>query len=177
MNLIYIYGPPGVGKYTVGKELSKITGYKLFHNQLSIEFVLSVFEFGTPAFNKLVLKFRAEIIEEAARNNVSLIFTSGYAKGYNEDIMKDIVNRVEKHKGKVYFVQLFCEKKELMKRIGNPSRKSFHKIRSRTFMEKILKRYNHFSSIPFRKSLFIDNTRRNPKDVAREIASHYKLGK
>ena len=94
MNMIYIYGPPGVGKYTVSKKLSKLTGYKLFHNQLSIEFVMSVFDFGTPAFNNLVLKYRADMIEEAAKNGISLIFTSSYAKGFNDSIIKGIIRRV-----------------------------------------------------------------------------------
>ena len=88
MNLVYIYGPPGVGKLTVSKELQKLLGYKLFHNQLSIEFVKSVFDFGTPSFNKLVLDNRARIIEEAAIQGVSLIFTSAYAKGVNDGIRR-----------------------------------------------------------------------------------------
>ena len=44
MNFIIIYGPAAVGKMTVGKELSKLTGYKLFHNHMSIEFVLQFFD-------------------------------------------------------------------------------------------------------------------------------------
>ena len=68
MDLVYIYGPPGVGKFTVATSLSKLTGYRLFHNQLSIEFVRSVFDFGTPSFNRLVLKFRAEMMEQAAKD-------------------------------------------------------------------------------------------------------------
>ena len=37
MKLVFIYGLPGVGKLTVAKELSIITGYKLFHNQCSLK--------------------------------------------------------------------------------------------------------------------------------------------
>jgi shikimate kinase len=32
MNFIVIFGPPAVGKMTVGQELARLTGYKLFHN-------------------------------------------------------------------------------------------------------------------------------------------------
>jgi adenylate kinase family enzyme len=32
MHLVVIFGPPAVGKMTVGHELTKLTGYKLFHN-------------------------------------------------------------------------------------------------------------------------------------------------
>jgi hypothetical protein len=48
--LLFIIGPPAVGKMTVGKGLSHRTGLPLFHNHLSIEAVLPVFDFGTEAF-------------------------------------------------------------------------------------------------------------------------------
>jgi shikimate kinase len=41
MNFILITGPQAVGKMTVGQELEKITGLKLFHNHMSIELVLA----------------------------------------------------------------------------------------------------------------------------------------
>ena len=35
--LVIIFGPPAVGKMTVGSKLSKLTGLKLFHNHMTIE--------------------------------------------------------------------------------------------------------------------------------------------
>lgn len=175
MDIVYIYGPPGVGKFTVGRELARLTGYRLFHNQLSIEFVRSVFDFGTPVFNKLVLKYRAEMIEEAAKGNISLIFTSAYARGLNDSIIKDIIRRVERNRGKVHLVQLRCDEDVLLKRIKNASRRSFYKIRSPKKLEELLRRYDHTSSIPFRKSLCVDNTRIAPKAAAMKIIGYYRL--
>lgn len=43
MKLVVIIGPQAVGKMTVGHELEKITGLKLFHNHSSIEVVLPYF--------------------------------------------------------------------------------------------------------------------------------------
>ena len=34
---ILIIGPQAVGKMTVGQELAKMTGYKLFYNHMTIE--------------------------------------------------------------------------------------------------------------------------------------------
>ncbi|MDE1860385.1 MAG: AAA family ATPase [Candidatus Micrarchaeota archaeon] len=177
MDLVYIYGPPGVGKFTVGKELSRMTGYKLFHNQLSIEFVRSVFEFGTEPFNRLVINYRKEMIEEAARNKVSLIFTSAYASGYNDEFMKGVIRSVEKHGGKVHFVQLYCDKDVLLRRVRGKSRTEFYKIRSSRKLDELLHKYNHMSTIPFRSSLFVDNTSITPRQAAMKIASYYKLKK
>ena len=36
MKTVYIYGAPGAGKLTVGKELSRLTGFSLLHNHRKI---------------------------------------------------------------------------------------------------------------------------------------------
>ena len=40
---VIILGPHAVGKMTVGQELSKITGLRLFHNHMSIEVARKLF--------------------------------------------------------------------------------------------------------------------------------------
>lgn len=45
MELVVIYGAPGVGKLTVARELARKTGYKLFHNHLTVDLVKSLFDF------------------------------------------------------------------------------------------------------------------------------------
>lgn len=81
MKLIFIYGAPAVGKLTVARELEKQTGFKVFHNHLTIDAIEPVFDFGTKSFWKLVHRIRLETISEAALENVNLIFTFCYAKG------------------------------------------------------------------------------------------------
>jgi shikimate kinase len=53
MKLVILFGPPAVGKMTVGQELAKATGLKLFHYHVTIELVLNFFEFGTKEFSRL----------------------------------------------------------------------------------------------------------------------------
>ena len=43
MKLVLIFGPQAVGKMTVGQELAKITGLKLFHNHMTIDLVSNFF--------------------------------------------------------------------------------------------------------------------------------------
>ena len=50
MKLIFIFGMPASGKLTVAKELSRLTGYKVFHNHLAVDLLLSVFEFDSRPF-------------------------------------------------------------------------------------------------------------------------------
>ena len=76
MDLVIVFGPPAVGKMTVGMELERLTGLRLFHNHVTIDPVLRFFEFGTPAFNRLVGEFRRRIFEEVAASDLpGLIFT------------------------------------------------------------------------------------------------------
>lgn len=46
MQLIFIYGPPAVGKLSVANALAKLTGYRVFHNHLTIDLVRSIFDWG-----------------------------------------------------------------------------------------------------------------------------------
>lgn len=79
MKLIIIYGPPAVGKLTVDRELAKVTGYKLFHNHLTVDLAYSLFPSGTKAYSDFVEKIRLEAFEAAAKNKIKgIIFTSVY---------------------------------------------------------------------------------------------------
>src|SRR5687767_2880578 len=76
MRFIVIFGPPAVGKMTVGHAISQMTGLKLFHNHMTIELVLNFFPFGDPQFHRLVSEFRRRVLEEVAMSDLpGLIFT------------------------------------------------------------------------------------------------------
>ena len=64
--LVFIVGPPAVGKMTVGHDLAMRTGLKRFHNHHTIDLALRFFPFGTPPFHRLVGEFRRRIFEEVA---------------------------------------------------------------------------------------------------------------
>ena len=68
MKLIVIYGPPAAGKLTVSKELSRITGYKVFHNHLAIDFIDSVLDRSNAKFWELLDRYRIGLIEAASHN-------------------------------------------------------------------------------------------------------------
>ena len=73
MKLVFLIGNGAVGKMTVGQELMKLTGLRLFHNHMTIEPVIEVFGYynGT-----VVSKMRKIIFEEFAKSdNYGMIFT------------------------------------------------------------------------------------------------------
>jgi hypothetical protein len=73
--LLIVTGPPAVGKMTVGRALCERAGFRLFHNHHTIEPLLEIFGFGTPAFSTLNGEFRLRVIEEAAAAGIRLVFT------------------------------------------------------------------------------------------------------
>ena len=54
MTLLIIYGAPAAGKLTIATEIARRTGFKLFHNHVSIDCVKPVFDFGTRPFLTMI---------------------------------------------------------------------------------------------------------------------------
>jgi AAA domain len=119
MDLVVIFGPPAVGKMTVGHELAKLTGFKLFHNHMTVEPVLDIFPFGSPPFGRLVTEFRRRIIEEAAEAELpGLVFTFVWALEDESDtaLVRSYVDIVESRGGRVQFVELVADQAERLVR-------------------------------------------------------------
>ena len=51
--LLLLFGPPAVGKMTVGRAVAATSSFRLFHNHMTIEPLLETFGFGTPPFTTL----------------------------------------------------------------------------------------------------------------------------
>ena len=86
MTLLVIFGPPAVGKMTVGRAIADTSGFRLFHNHHVIEPLLDVFDFGTPPFNRLLGEFRQRVLEEAAATGIDLVFTYVWALDNEPDL-------------------------------------------------------------------------------------------
>jgi hypothetical protein len=175
MNLVFIYGPPGVGKLSVAKELARVTGYKLFDNHVSIRCADSVFEFGTKPFWRVVGTIRELVFEEAAANGVSLVFTFVYSHPADMPSVERLCGFFEAQGGRALLVRLLCTREELERRLPRPGRAEAGKLASLETFRELLTRHDLFSPIPGRESLEIENTALAPAEVAGLIASHYHL--
>lgn len=131
MKLIFLHGLPGVGKLTVARELSKLTGFKVFHNHLTVDLLLSVFEFGSPQFVELREKIWLDVFSEAAEAKLDgLIFTFAFERTVRGDFIQRVRSAVESAGGEVIFIKLDCSERDLEQRLTNPEREAFGKLNS-----------------------------------------------
>ena len=119
MKLVILFGPPAVGKMTVGQELARATGLKLFHNHMTIDLLLNFFEYGTKEFSRLNSLFRNEIFDAVAASGLpGLIFTYMWAlnvpgdKSYIDDLASIFFDRG----ATVYYAELQADLEIRLKR-------------------------------------------------------------
>lgn len=84
--LLVLFGPPSVGKMTIGRQVAAESRFRLFHNHMTIEPLLETFGYGTPPFNTLNEEFRRRVLEEAASHGIDLVFTVVWALDSEEDL-------------------------------------------------------------------------------------------
>lgn len=180
MHFITIFGPPAVGKMTVGYALSKLTGFKLFHNHMTIELILNFFPFGHPQFNRLVNEFRHRIFEEIAVSDLpGLIFT--YVWNLDDPGDKEQIDSYamifRQQGGDVYFVELEADQVERVKRNKSAfrleqkaSKRDIVRSEKRLFDTDQRYKLNTNNDFFYKESFIkIDNTTLTPQETAHRI--------
>ncbi|MGA9230419.1 MAG: shikimate kinase, partial [Exiguobacterium oxidotolerans] len=76
MKFVLLLGPQAVGKMTIGQELERLTGMKLFHNHQTIDLLLPYFDFSKPAHHRLKDLIRREMFKDMAVSDLEgVLFT------------------------------------------------------------------------------------------------------
>jgi predicted kinase len=172
VKLVFIYGAPGTGKLTVARELAKLTGYRLFHNHLTVDLAKTLFEYDTPEYLEYVRFLRRDAFERAVKNGVNLIFTFWYSS-ISEISVKTYRDIIEQGGGEVLFVKLYCPPEVLLERVQNPERQNW-KISNAQSLQRALENTDLNFVIPGTK-LEIDNTHLEPSSVAERICTELQL--
>ncbi|MBL7665732.1 MAG: AAA family ATPase [Bacteriovoracaceae bacterium] len=128
MKVIFLYGPPGVGKFTIGNELSLKTGLPLFHNHLVVDMLYVLFQFGSTGFKTLRESIWFNIFEVSAKEKKSFIFTFCPENTVDPKMITRLESVVEKHDGKIFFIELTADYATLAERIDNQERAKFGKL-------------------------------------------------
>jgi AAA domain len=184
--LLFIVGPPAVGKMTVGEEIAARTGLRLFHNHIAIEPVLRFFPYDSPAGARLVDRFRRDLIEEVAASDLpGLIFTYVWAfdRPEDEQAARSYAEPFRRRGGRVLFLELQASQEVRLRRNESPSRLAAKPSKrdlawSRRNLLELDERYQLGSDGRFddrADHLRIDNTDLDPADVASTVITHFGL--
>ena len=182
MKLVFIIGSGAVGKMTVGQELMKLTGLRLFHNHMTIEPVIELF--GT--YNgKVVSELREVFFREfAASDQKGMIFTYMWAFDHQSDW--DYVEHVKEifapYGTEYYCVELVAPMEVRLarnvseNRLANKRSKldieaSNERIRS----EENYRLVSYEGEVPFDNYLRIDNTDISAEEAAKLIQKTFGL--
>lgn len=90
-HMLWVIGPPAVGKMTVGAEIARLAGFRLFHNHMTIDLLTPFFAFGTPEFLRLIERVRVAFFDECAEAGMRVIFTAGWR--FDQPADRDEVDR------------------------------------------------------------------------------------
>lgn len=184
--LLFIIGPPAVGKMAVGHEIAERTGFPLFHNHMAIEPVLRFFEFGTPPFHRLVEGFRKALFEEVAASDLpGMIFTYVWAFDLppSGESAERYATAFRERGSRVLYVELESTLEERLRRnehewrlAEKPSKRDKERSRALLLQHEEQYRFNsvdEFAGDP--DHLRIDNTELSPAAVAERVISHFGL--
>lgn len=171
MKLIFLYGMPATGKLTVARELAAITGYKLFHNHLAVDLLLSVFEFGSPGFVEAREVIWLSVFEQATRESMpGLIFTFAPEATVRASFILRAIEVIGDAGGDVDFFELTCPLAELRRRIGDASRFAYKKLTSLALFEELHAAGSFDSMAMPAPRLSVDTSLCTPARAALQIA-------
>src|SRR5262249_33224375 len=121
-------------------------------------------------------RIRRDILTEAARHNVNLIMTSVFSgTAEHAQAWRTMLEPVEAEGGVVLFVQLTCERTELLRRVEQDSRRALDKLVASVRLTELLERFDMLSPAPFGRHLRLDITRLAPAEAATAIIEHYGI--
>ena len=180
MKLVLIVGDSAVGKMTVGQELQKITGLRLFHNHMTIEPVLEIFN----DFNvDVILKLRYLIFEEFVKtDNEGMIYTCMWDYDAQEDW--DIMNKILGifAGAEIYCIELTApleirlQRNATENRLKNKASKRDIEASNRRLMNYAKRRFiSRDGEIPIKNFIRIDNSNLKADAVAQIIKEKFAL--
>ena len=183
MKLVFLIGSGAVGKMTVGQELMKLTGLRLFHNHMTIEPVLEIFgTFHGPAISAM----REVIFQEFAKtDSYGMIFTYMWAFDMQSDwdYIEHVKEIFKPYGTEFYYVELVAdqavrlERNKTENRLRNkPSKRNVELSNQRMIEEE---RDYRMESLPgevtFDNYLRVDNSNLTAEEAAKLIQEHFGL--
>ena len=176
MRLVFIYGMPATGKLTVARELSRITGFPVFHNHLVVDLLLSLFEFGSKPFVELREEIWLSVFRQAAENQLpGLIFTFAPESTVRPTFVAEAEKTLAGAGNAIDFVELTCPIEELKRRLPDVARQQYKKLASVEMFDQLRAAGSLDALSMPRPKVSMDTSACTPARAALEIARRLEL--
>ncbi|MFQ3545209.1 AAA family ATPase [Halobacillus rhizosphaerae] len=185
MKFVLLFGPQAVGKMTVGQELAKITGLKLFHNHMTIDLLEPLYGFSEEMW-RLTHLFREEIFKSfSASHHYGMIFTYVWAFDQQKDwdAVENMSAIFSAQGADTYFVELEADMDVRLDRNKTP-----HRLQNKPTKRNLEQSEQHLKStmkklrlnsypgeIEQENYLRLNNEQLTPEIAAQMIKEHFNL--
>lgn len=166
--LLVIHGPPAAGKLTVARRVAERTGWALFHNHLTVDLLLALFDFGSPQFVEHRERIWLDLIGGAIGTGRSVVFTFNPERTVDPGFPGRLVARVAEMGGEVTWVALTCPDAVVEERVGSASRLGTGKLTS-VAMYRQLRAEGAFDFPALPADVSVDTGELAPEEAARRI--------
>ena len=185
--ILYLIGIPAVGKYSVAREIGRLTGARVVDNQLINTPVFSVVGYdGTAAFLfppgawkhiETIQRAVLAVIRDCSPPDESFVFTNVLdARAPGDRAWFRRVERLAKQRKAAFFpVWLTCDAAVLQRRKNTADRRARLKDIDLTTIPWYLNEFE-LLRVPHPNALALDTSRREPEQTARAILEHVEKG-
>jgi predicted kinase len=181
--IIYLIGIPAVGKYTVAREIGRMTGARVVDNQLINTPVFSVIGYdGTDAFPfpqgasaqiEKIQRAVLTVIRDCCPPDASFVFTNVLdARAPGDKAWYRRVERLAKQREAGFFpVWLTCDAETIRRRKNTPERRARLKDIDLTTIPRWVEEFEVLR-VQHPNALTLDTSQREPRQTAQRILKH-----
>lgn len=172
MKFVMIFGPSGIGKETIARQLAAQKNWRVFPQHLAFDIASAVIGFGNDGFEKYQMDVYLNAIREFHSNKVTgVVFTFCYVSKASDFFVQGLLSLLDEMQVKGEFFRINCELKEHVARVTSEGRKNTNKIQTEEYLRDYLQRFDFGESIPNVSSYALDTTSMTAEESANAIAA------
>ena len=174
MEVIFLHGPPAVGKLTIAKALHARIPARLSDNHAAIDLAKTVIDFGAPGFWDLIHKLRLDLLEAAAASDTPYFLTTACYHTGDEGIIHDWQTVMDRYGATFLPVHLVCTPQAQAQRVVQSDRTARGKLDQITGLDHYMAK-NDYAPLARDNCLRLDTTSLSPSASAEHIIDHFNL--
>jgi len=170
MKFTMIYGPSGIGKESIARELASRNGWRVFPQHLAFDISCAVIGFGNDGFEKYQRKICLDAFRVLFDSKVEgIVFSFCYVHPASNYFIEGLFELLNEYEPESHFIRISCDLDEHIRRVTNEARKNTNKIQSKEYLEDYLKRFNFSVNINGVETFELNSTKLSITESAVKI--------